>query len=82
MKYLIVLMASPVFARSLKASAEKFAEGARSIALAFAVFGFVYAGVAYVTGQGDAPKRLTSTAVGTFCIIAASQITDFFKGIV
>lgn len=81
MKYLITFLASPVFARSLKASADKFAGDVKTIAISISLVGIIYVAIGFLSGAQDAFKRAMYVGLGIICLHADQGIMSFFKGI-
>lgn len=82
MKYLIILLANPVFARSLKASADKFAGDVKAITISISVVGVIYVAIGFLTGAQDSFKRAMYFGLGAFCLYGEQGISSFFKGLV
>jgi hypothetical protein len=76
------LYADSVWARSLKATADKLAEETTRIGLGLALFGLVLAGIYFVLGRQDASAKMTQALMGVFVLMLSPTILNFVKGLV
>ena len=77
-----VLFSESVYARSLKASADKLSEETSRIGIALAVFGLALGGIYFVLGRQDASMKMTQALLGILVLMLAPSIVGFIKGIV
>lgn len=70
-----------VYARSLKATADKLGQESHRIALALGTFGLCLAGAYFVVGKQDAGPRATAAFIGLSIILLHQGIIDFVKGL-
>jgi len=71
-----------VWARSLKASADKLSQEASTIGIALSIFGLALGGIYFVLGRQDASTKLTQALMGILVLLLAPSIVSFIKGLV
>ena len=70
-----------VFARSLKATADKLAQETNRIGLGVALFGLCLAGIYFMLGKQDASAKMTQVLMGIGIVIIGPSILTFIKGL-
>jgi len=85
MKYVAIvfmLMESDhLFARSLKASADKLASEASRVAFSVGLFGLILASMYLMLGRNDAGEKMTKVLMGICVCMLAPAIMSFMRGI-
>lgn len=85
MNYLIfiyVFYGTNVYARSLKATADKLAEETSRIGLGIGLFGLTLAGIYLMLGRQDAGAKVTQALMGLFVLLLSPTIINFIKGLI
>ncbi len=80
--FIFLLSSNSLWARSLKATADKLAEETTRIGLGLALFGLVLAGIYFVLGRQDASAKMTQALMGVFVLMLSPTILNFVKGLV
>ena len=80
--FISLLYTNSVWARSLKATADKLAQETTRIGLGLALFGLVLAGIYFVLGRQDASAKMTQALMGVFVLMLSPTILNFVKGLV
>lgn len=70
-----------VFARSLKATADKLAQETNRIGLGVALFGLCLAGIYFMLGKQDASTKMTQVIMGIAVLVLSPSILTFIKGL-
>ena len=70
-----------VWARSLKATADKLAEETTRIGFGLAIFGIVLAGIYFMLGRQDASTKMTQALMGVFVLMMAPTLVNFIRGL-
>lgn len=68
-----------IFARSLRATAEKLGQEATQIGYAIGVLGLVIGGSFLALGRQEGGKKVTDAIMGTLIILTSIAITTFLK---
>lgn len=76
-----LLSAESVWARSLKASAQKLSSEATSIAYAVGLFGLILASMYFMLGRNDASEKMTKVLCGITVCMLAPAIMNFVRGL-
>lgn len=71
-----------LWARSLKATADKLAQETTRIGFGIALFGLVLAGIYFMLGRQDASTKMTQALMGVFVLMLAPTIVTFVRGLV
>lgn len=80
--FLIVFFYSEsLWARSLKAAADKLAADTTRIGFGLAVFGIVLASIYFMLGKQDASTKMTQALMGVVVLTLSTSIVGFVKGI-
>jgi type IV secretory pathway VirB2 component (pilin) len=86
MSYLILFsslsFSHSIWARSLKATADKLAQETTRIGFGLAIFGIVLAGIYFMLGRQDASTKMTQALMGVFVLMLAPTIVNFVRGLV
>jgi len=72
-------LSDSLWARSLKATADRLAEEATRVATGVALFGIVVAGIFLMLGRNDASTKMTSALLGTLVVMIAPSIIGFVR---
>ncbi|MBY0515345.1 MAG: hypothetical protein K2P81_00450 [Bacteriovoracaceae bacterium] len=72
-------LSDSLWARSLKATADKLSQEASNVGIAIAIFGIIVAGIYLVLGRNDASTKMTSALLGTLVVMIAPTIVGFVK---
>jgi hypothetical protein len=72
---------SNVWARSIKATAERLGSEAKNIGLSVGLFGLAVAGIYLTLGKQDASTKITQAALGLLVIVMSPSIVNFIKGV-
>lgn len=78
---LTFFFAESVWARSLKATADKLAAETTRIGYGLAIFGIVLASIYFMLGKQDASNKMTQALMGVFVLALSTSIVSFVKGI-
>jgi len=70
-----------LWARSLKATADKLAQETSHIGLAVALFGLGVAGMYFMLGKQDASAKMTQALMGVLILVLSPSIINFIKGL-
>jgi glucose uptake protein GlcU len=70
-----------VYARSLKATADKLAQETNRIGMGVALFGLGLAGIYFMLGKQDASTKMTQALMGIIILVLAPSIVSFVKGL-
>lgn len=70
-----------VWARSIKASADKLGAEAKNIGLSIGLFGLAVAGIYLTLGKQDASTKITQAILGLLVIVMAPSIVNLIKGV-
>ena len=81
MLFTVFFLSNPLWARSLKASADKLGQETTKIGLALALFGIVMGGIYFILGKNDAGQKMTQVLLGCLAIVCAPAIISFVRGI-
>lgn len=76
------LILDNVWARSLKASADKLAQETNRIGMGLSLFGLALGAIYLVLGRQDAGTKVTQALMGVFVLLLAPSIISFIKGLV
>lgn len=71
-----------LWARSLKATADKLAQETTRIGFGIALFGLVLAGIYFMLGRQDASTKMTQALMGVFVLMLAPTLVSFVRGLV
>ena len=77
-----IFVSNNVFARSLKATADKLAQETIRIGHAVALFGLVVAAIYFMVGKQDAATKMTQALMGVGILMLSPSIITFVKGLV
>lgn len=80
--WLWIFVSDNVFARSLKATADKLAQETTRIGHAVALFGLVVASIYFMVGKQDAATKMTQALMGVGILMLSPSIITFVKGLV
>ncbi len=80
--WLWIFVSNNVFARSLKATADKLAQETTRIGHAIALFGLVVAAIYFMVGKQDAATKMTQALMGVGILMLSPSIITFLKGLV
>jgi hypothetical protein len=72
-------LSDSIWARSLKATADKLSQEATRVGTAVASFGIVVAAIFLILGRNDASTKMTSALLGTVVVMIAPTIVGFVK---
>ena len=78
---LSILYTDSLWARSLKATADKLAEETNRIGLGIALFGLTLAAIYFILGRQDASAKMTQALMGVLVLMLAPTIISFVKGL-
>ncbi|MBD66523.1 MAG: hypothetical protein CME62_15025 [Halobacteriovoraceae bacterium] len=84
MKYLITLYYFFTFdanARSLRSTANKFAQETTQLAMICGLIGIILAGIYFALGKQDASTKFTQAFFGILIIALGPSIVSFIKGL-
>lgn len=85
MSFLTLIMAffysDNLWARSLKATADKLAQETNRIGLGIALFGLTLAAIYFMLGRQDASTKMTQALMGVLVLMLAPTIISFVKGL-
>ncbi len=73
--------AAPVFAASLKASADKLASETSRVAFSVGLFGLILASMYLMLGRNDAGEKMTKVLMGICVCMVAPAIMSFMRGL-
>lgn len=79
--FIFAIYTDHLWARSLKATADKLGQETSRIGLALAIFGVVIAGIYFVLGKNDAGQKMTQALLGTIVVVSATSIVNFIQGL-
>lgn len=77
-----VLYSEALWARSLKATADKLAQETNRIGLGIAAFGITLAAIYLILGRQDAATKITQSLLGLLVLLSTAAIIDFTRGLV
>ena len=77
----MILWSDSIWARSLKATADKLGQETTRIGISLAMFGIVVGGIYFVLGKNDAGQRMTQALLGSTFIVCATAIVSFIQGL-
>lgn len=75
------LYSESLWARSLKATADKLAQETNRIGVGIALFGLTLAAIYFVLGRQDASAKMTQALMGVLVLMLAPSIISFIKGL-
>lgn len=75
------LGANSVWARSLRATADKLGQEASQIGFGLALFGLAIGAIYLIVGKQDGATKLTNTVLGIIILSAAPSIVNFIKSV-
>jgi len=75
------LYSDKIWARSLKATADKLGQETNHIGLAVALFGLGLAGIYFMLGKQDAATKMTQALMGVLILVLSPSIITFIKGL-
>lgn len=70
-----------LWARSIKATADRLGSEAKNIGLSVGLFGLAIAGIYLTLGKQDASTKITQAIFGLLVIVMSPSIVSFIKGI-
>jgi hypothetical protein len=70
-----------VWARSIKATADRLGSEAKNIGLSVGLFGLAVAGIYLTLGKQDASTKITQAGLGLLVIVMSPSIVSFIKGV-
>ena len=76
-----LIFSQNVYARSLKATADKLAQETNRIGMGVALFGLGLAGIYFMVGKQDASTKMTQALMGVLILILSPSIISFVKGL-
>lgn len=76
-----LLYSDTLWARSLKATADKLAQETNRIGLGIALFGLTLAAIYFMLGRQDASAKMTQALMGVLVLMLSPTIISFVKGI-
>lgn len=77
----LVLLSDSVWARSLKASADKLASETSRVAFSVGLFGLILASMYLMLGRNDAGEKMTKVLMGICVCMLAPAIMSFMRGL-
>ena len=78
---LSLLYTDSLWARSLKATADKLAQETNRVGLGIALFGLTLAAIYFMLGRQDASAKMTQALMGVLVLMLSPTIISFVKGI-
>ena len=81
MKYLILLISSPLYARSIKATVDNIGRVTAQLGVGLALVGIIVGGIMLSLGKQDAAVKITSGILGLLVVVMSSDIVSFVKGV-
>ncbi len=78
---LYLFLNTNVWARSIKATADRLGSEAKNIGLSVGLFGLAVAGIYLTLGKQDASTKITQAALGLLVIVMSPSIVSFIKGV-
>ncbi|MBL7665293.1 MAG: hypothetical protein JNM93_09175 [Bacteriovoracaceae bacterium] len=79
--FILFFQSETLFARSLKATADKLAQETSRIGLGLALFGICIAGIYFILGRQDASTKMTQALLGIFVLMLGPSILSFIKSL-
>jgi hypothetical protein len=76
-----LFLAENVWARSIKATADRLGNEAKNIGLSVGLIGLAVAGIYLTLGKQDASTKITQAALGVLVIVMSPSIVSFIKGV-
>lgn len=77
-----LLFSNNLYARSLKATADKLAQETTRIGTGVALFGLGLAAIYFMLGKQDASTKMTQAILGALILFMGPNILNFVKGLV
>jgi hypothetical protein len=78
----LAIFNSNLWARSLRASADKLARDTASLGQGIALIGIIFCGIYFLIGKQDAITKTVHVLIGSFIILGFHSIFDFVKGVI
>lgn len=78
---LSLLYSDTLWARSLKATADKLASETSRIGLSIATFGVILVAIYFMLGRQDASQKATQVLMGLLLLFTAPSLINFMKGL-
>ena len=79
--FFYLLLGDNVWARSIKATADRLGSEAKTIGLSISIIGLAVAGIMRAMGKQDAGAKITQALLGCLVIVMSSNIAGFIKGV-
>ena len=79
--FVITFLNQNVYARSLKATADKLGQDVSQIGFGLALLGLGLGGIYLIIGKQDASTKITSTVLGIITLAVSPSIIKFIKSV-